>query len=208
MTSEVGGEPLIFAPGRSNVSGNQLLTDFIRETGVAVSTWQSAARGWNGGPVLAVWPTREKLGQIADDPRTRGLCAVPWARGEVDAWAAASRPQLLGPAAMPVPKSTLDPVVVAGLTTLTRVVNMSNNLTGSLDRRDAVATLQTLKNAGYRLPPDPVYSWAIAQGWPTPGAERLRSLAADFEAGKRPRLKGTYPFRPDILDTWREDAEK
>jgi hypothetical protein len=204
---EVGGEAMIFAPGRANVDDNQLLSKFVRRAGVVVATWRSAARGWSGGPVLAAWPTREKLGEIAEHPRTRALCVIPWAKGEVDAWAAAVKPELLGPATVPEAKSSLDPVVTAGLKTLTRMANMSNNLAGSLDRRDAVATLQTLKNAGYRLPPDPVYGWAVANGWPTRGAERLRSLAADFEAGKRPRLKGAYPFRPNILDIWRREAE-
>jgi hypothetical protein len=69
------------------------------------------------------------------------------------------------------------------------------------------AVLRMLKNGGYRLPPDPIYSWAIANGWSSRGSERLRLLAADFEAGKRPRLKGGKPFRSDILDVWRREAE-
>lgn len=206
--SEVGGQPMILAPGRANVNHNQLLSEFVRRTGVVVGTWRSPARDWSGGPVLAALPTREKLGEIANDPRTRALCVVPWVNGEVDAWSLAAKPELLGPAVMPQPTSTLDPVVVQGLKTLTDSVNMSNNLAGSLDRRDAVAVLQTLKDDGYRLPPDPVYAWAIVNGWPARGAERLRSLAADFEAGKRPGLKGGYPFRSDILDAWRREAEQ
>ncbi|KUH70733.1 hypothetical protein AU184_03790 [Mycolicibacterium novocastrense] len=207
MVDEVGGEPLIFAPGRANVDHNNLLSEFIRRTGVPVATWRSPARGWNGGPVLAVWPTREKLGEIAEDRRTRALCVVPWVKGEVDAWAAAAMPELLGPAVMPEHKS-LDPVVVQGLKTLTQSVNMGNNLAGSLDHRDAVAVLRTLKDGGYRLLPDAIYSWAIANGWQTRGAERLRTLAAKFEAGTRVKLKGGYPFRSDILDIWRRNAEK
>lgn len=92
MVSEVGGEPLVFAPGRANVEHNQLLSEFVRRSGTAVSTWRSPARGWGGGPVLAAWPTREKLGQIADDPRTRALGVVPWGEGEVDGWVSAPNP--------------------------------------------------------------------------------------------------------------------
>ena len=77
---------------------------------------------------------------------------------------------------------------------------------GALDRRDAVAVLRTLKDSGYRLWPDPIYSWAIANEWTTRGAERRREMAADFEAGKRPRLGGGYPSRSDILDVWRQEA--
>jgi hypothetical protein len=205
VVSEVGGEPLVFAPGRANVDHNQLLSEFVRRTGVAVSTWRSSARGWSGGPVLAAWPTREKLGEIADDPLTRALCVIPWVEGEVDGWVASAKPELLGPAVGPDPVS-LDPVVVEGLETMTQSVNLGNNLAGSLDHRDAVAVLRVLNDAGYRLPPDPIYSWALAHGWQARGAERLRKLAADFEVGKRPRLKGANPFRSDILDIWRRAA--
>lgn len=117
-------------------------------------------------------------------------------------------PELLGPASTRELKSSLDPVLVEGLETLTHSVNPGNNLAGSLDRRDAVAVLRTLRDGGYGLPPDPVYSWAIANGWQARGAERLRKLAEDFEAGKRPQLKGPYPFRSDILEIWRRDARK
>lgn len=206
MVPKVGGQPLIFAPGRSNVDHNNLLSEFVRRTGVAVSTWRSPARGWSGGPVLAAWPTREKLGEIAEDQRTSALCVIPWVKGETDAWAAAAMPELLGSAVMPEERS-LDPVVVQGLKTLTESVNMGNNLAGSLDHRDAVAVLRTLKKGGYRLPPDVIYAWATANGWQARGAERLRTLATKFEAGKRPQLKGGYPFRSDILEIWRREAE-
>lgn len=203
--SEVGGAPLVVAPGRANVDHNSLLSEFVKRTGVTVATWRSRPRDWHGGPVLAAWPTRQKLGEIADDPRTAALCVVPWAKGEVDAWAAAESPELLGPAAV-TESTALDPAVVEGLKTLTAMVNMGNNLAGSLDRRDAVAVLRTLKDGGYRLSPDAIYSWAISNEWSARGAERLRELAAKFEAGKRPPLKGGYPLRSDILDVWRREA--
>ncbi|VBA68779.1 hypothetical protein LAUMK142_05813 [Mycobacterium pseudokansasii] len=136
--------------GLANVSNNRLLPEFVNRTGVAVGTWRSRATGWYGGPVHAAWPTREKLGEIADDPRTRALCVVPWGNGEVDAWAAAAQPKLLGPAVRLEPSSGLDPIVVEGLKTLTHSVNMANDLAGSLDRRDAVAVLRTSQRR--RLP--------------------------------------------------------
>jgi hypothetical protein len=205
--SELGGQPLVFAPGMSNVRDVPLLEQFTKVQGVAVGTWRGI-RDWHGGPVLAVWPNRVKLGEIADDRRTTALCVVPWVSGELDAWQAAADPEVLGLAVARIVTSTLDPVVIEGLKTLTAMVNHSNNLAGSLDRRDAVAVLRTLKKAGNALPASDVYAWSIANGWPTRGAERLRILASDFEAGKRPQMKGEFPFRADILDTWRAKAGK
>jgi hypothetical protein len=183
---------LIVAPGRANVDHNSLLSEFVKRTGVTVATWRSRLRDWHGGPVLAAWPTREKLGEIADDPRTAALCVVPWVKGEVDAWAAAESPELLGRAAVNS-SAALDPVVVEGLKTLTAMGEHGNNLAGSLDHRDAVAVLRTLKDGGYRLSPDLIYSWAIGNEWSARGAERLRELAAKFEAGEAASTQGRLP---------------
>lgn len=205
--AEVGGQPLVFVPGKSNLEGNTLLRAFAGRTGVAVATWRGSIMGWSGGPVLAAWPSREKLGEIADDRRTTALCVVPWGPGDVDPWTLATDPELLGPATpRPVDPAALDPVVIAGLESLTSMVNHANNLAGSMDRRDAVAVLRALRSAGYRWNPDHVYAWALAHGWPAGGAERLRELASNFEKGKNPQMKGANPLRPDIVEIWRTTA--
>lgn len=157
------------------VDRNSLLLSFVKQTGVTVATWRSLSRGSYGGPVLAVWPTTEKLDEAAGDSRTTALCVVPWVKGELDGWATDEHPALLGPAAV------------------TALMNLGNDLAGSLDRRDAVLVLRTLKDAGYRFPPDPMDSWVVANAWSTRSVERLRELASDFEGGKRSRLSGGYP---------------
>ncbi|MEV0287953.1 hypothetical protein AB0H36_27885 [Kribbella sp. NPDC050820] len=203
----VGGRPLVYAPQKSTVWDHAILGEFVNQPGIVLGTWKAGTTsGWGGGPVLAAWPDRVKLGEIADDPRTRALVVVPWAKGEIDAWIAAVDPQRLGPAPAAAARPDLDPVVVQGLTALTGMVNHANNLAGSLDRRDAVAVLRALKRAGYRLPPDDVLGWAMSHGWPARGAERLRELAAAFEAGRRPQMKGPNPLRADIIATWRAKA--
>jgi hypothetical protein len=207
-TDEQGGKPLVFAPGMREVRGNALLDAFTREFDVAVRTGRSGGGfgDWRSGPVLAAWPTRVKLGEIADDPGTKALCVVPWAEGETDAWQAAANPELLGPASLLAATPNLDRVVVAGLRELTRRVNQSNHLAGALDHRDAVAVLRILKKGGYALPPKDVYAWAFAHGWPSAGAERLSELAEKFEAGVRVQMRGPNPFGGDILEVWRAEA--
>jgi len=92
------------------------------------------------------------------------------------------------------------------LLTLTQSVNHANAPAGSMDRRDAIAVLLTLHDGSYRLVTDDIYAWALANGWPAAGADRLMELAARISAGHRPRLTGPFPFRPDILDIWRAEA--
>jgi hypothetical protein len=62
---------------------------------------------------------------------------------------------------------------------------------GSLDRSDAVAVLRTLKKAGYALLPNDVYSWALSNGWPAGGAERLKETGGrPWKRAAAPQLKG------------------
>jgi len=204
---EVGGRILIFVPSKVDLSSmDNLLAQLAQAPGVVVGTKRDRAGDWSGGSVIAAWPTRETLGFIADDRRTRALCVIPWGDEEVAPWKSAAKPELLGAAEPADLVSKLDPVVVAGLKQLTRMVNHSNNLAGGLDQRDAVAVIRVLNGAGYKLPADDVYSWAISNGWPERGAGRLREMVEKTERGVRLQMKGASPLRGDILDTWKSDA--
>jgi hypothetical protein len=86
------------------------------------------------------------------------------------------------------------------------LVNHANNLAGALDRRDAVAVLQTLHDGGHELAADQIYEWALIHGWPSRGADRLREMAEKIARGVRPRLNGPWPLRAGTLDTWRNEA--
>jgi hypothetical protein len=201
---DVGGEMLIYAPARFHVRDRELApwAELMR-----TETWTTlAACDWHGGPVLAAWPDEQRLALIAGDRRTAALCVVPWTATDVSGWAAAFNPvNLTYPDALsqPYKESIDDYVVVAGLQTLTAMVNHSNHLAGSPDQRDAVAVLTTLHNGGHHFDPDNVYAWALAHGWPPRAALHLKGLASKISSGVRPRLNGPYPLRPDILTVWR-----
>ena len=161
--------------------------------------------GWTRGPVFIAWPSADTLASIADDRRTKALIVLSWTARDVDAWAAAAQPKMLTAGASdPAPVALVDPVVEQGLITLTHYVNHANNLAGALDKRDAIAVLLTLHDGRHRLEPEPIYAWALANGWPARGAQRLRELAEKIAGGTRPRLQGGSPFRPDILQQWRD----
>lgn len=205
--AELGGTVLLFVPQKGTLARNDnLIARLATQPGVVVATWRGGVSGWSGGPVLAAWPSREKLAEIADDPRTRALCVIPWLEKDTTAWESAVRPERLDEAAPAPTAPRLDPVVMTGLTHLTHSVNHGNNLASALDYRDAVAVLRTLHRGGYGLPADDIYAWALAHGWPGRGAERLRELAQKIDAGRTVQLKGGSPFREDILEIWRAEA--
>ena len=114
---ELGGTILLFVPRKSDlkeIDGH--LARLAAHPAVAIGAWKGHIDGWSGGPVLAAWPSREKLGQIADDQRTYALCVIPWNTDETGAWEQAFQPERLAGAAPASEADTLDPVVVAGLT--------------------------------------------------------------------------------------------
>lgn len=204
----VGGQVLLYVPSKQDLEQvGGLISRFSELPEVAICTWRRVGKGsWFGGPVLAAWPDRAKLAEIADDRRTRALCVIPWAKGDTTAWEEAAKPELLAGATSTTITSTLDPVVIEALQRLTQMVNQANNLHGSFDRRAAIATLKILHNGGYRLPEYEVYAWAFSHGWPATGAEELRELAAKVDAGRVVQLKGGSPLQNDILDVWRAEA--
>ncbi|MGC4112216.1 MAG: hypothetical protein QM747_17735 [Nocardioides sp.] len=91
-----GGQILLYLPGKQNLRANPVIERFSRLPGVVVGTWRAGSTfSWSGGPVLATWPNREKLAEIADAHRVTALCVIPWVDAEVEAWQAAAAPELL-----------------------------------------------------------------------------------------------------------------
>lgn len=206
---ELGGQILLFVPSKGALKQmDNHIARLATHREVAIGAWKGRVSDWSGGPVLAAWPSREKLAQIADDSRTQALCVIPWNAEDTAAWEQAAHPELLEGAGLVSVGPILDPVAVAGLSYLTQSVNHSNNLAGALDHRDAVAVLRVLHKGGYDLPSDQVYAWALSNGWPARGAERLRLMAEKIDAGRTVQLKGPWPFRDNILEMWRAEAGK
>jgi hypothetical protein len=206
---QLGGQILLFVPTKGDLTHvDNRITRFAARPEVTISAWKGGIGSWEGGPALAAWPSREKLAEIAEDRRTRALCVISWNSEETAAWEQAVQPQLLSGASHTAAEFNLHPVVVAGLAYLTQSVNHANNLAGALDRRDAVAVLRVLHKGGYSLPCDQVYAWALGNGWPGRGAERLREMAEKIDAGRIMQLKGPWPFRDDILGKWKSEAGK
>ncbi|HEY5475388.1 MAG TPA: hypothetical protein VIK11_01620 [Tepidiformaceae bacterium] len=204
---EQSGQSLLYMPARPNVEAEPRLQALSRQ--VQTETWKTLSGSrWTGGPVLAAWPDEKHLAQIDSDGRTSALCLLVWNDRDAAGWAAAHQPEQLSPgASMPAPASVADPVVGEGLKTLTALVNHGNQLAGSMDHRDAVNVLQTLQDGGHRLDPQGIYAWALANGWPAKGAQRLKELATDIAGGKRPRaVPGA--LRPDILQVWQDATQQ
>lgn len=202
----VGGQPLLYVPGRQHLNADTTLEQLARR--IATATWRAQPRGgWSGGPVIAAWPDRRHLAEIDDDARTAALCVIDWSEQDTAAWLAAFSPTLLAGQTTPTIASRIDdPVVAEGLKTLTAMVNHANNLSGAMDKRDAIDVLQRLHDGGHHVDPEAIYAWSLENGWNARGAERLREFSARISQGMRPRKGMSSALRSDILTVWRDAA--
>lgn len=203
---DVGGRPLVYGPDRRGLREWPILTGL--DGWAVVATWRSFGT-WSGGPVLAAWPNAEHLAEIADDPRTRALCVVPWLDAEVAPWVQAYSPVTL-PTTLALaevePAIIPDPVAVEGLRTLTDLVNVTSLHASAGDRPRAVEVLRTLHGGGHVVDPEGARTWAMAHGWSARAAGQLADLARQIASGKRLRTGRPLVLREGILETWRRDA--
>jgi hypothetical protein len=203
-----GGQPLIYSPTKRNVEHDPLLQALVRE--FPLETWQSQAWriDWRGGPVLALWPDQKHLGLIAERHHVVALCVVASNLEEVRGWAVASGAVSLNPVTTPEPAPlAIDPVVRVALRDLGQRVNHSNQLHGSMDHADAMSWFRTLTKAGYQIDPEALHAYALVDGWPGGGADRLKELATKVAAGKS--LQGWNTDRwggKAAVERWRETA--
>jgi hypothetical protein len=206
LAAEIGGQPLLYVPGRRNVGADPAIERLSKQ--LPTSTWKTlTSTRWSGGPVLAAWPDRKHLADIDGHTRTTALCVIGWSDDDTAGWLAAYQPTLLASADAPTTAPAIsDPVVVEGMKRLTAMVNHANNLAGPLDKRDAVDVLMRLRDAGHDYDPEALYAWALAHGWNPRGAERLRELASKAAAGTRLRRGMPSALREDIVQVWRDVA--
>jgi len=201
-----GGTPLLYAPGKQNISYREPIRAFAER--FPVMTPRSRFKtDWRGGPVLAVWADDKMLGEIGDHPRTTALCAVQWGDRPL-AWVAATGALNLDPSAAETtsPLPPIDPVVRQGLIQLGHSVNHSNALTGPMDKADAVAFFRLLVDNRLPIEPEALYAHALAEGWPERGAARLREMAVQVAKGGRPRGWNHQRWRAEVVHGWRQAA--
>jgi hypothetical protein len=201
-----GGTPLLYAPGKQNISYREPISAFAKRYPVMTPRTRLGV-DWSGGPVLAVWADDKMLGEIGDNTRATALCAVQWGNQPL-AWVAATGAVNLDPAASGTFASLppIDPVVRQGLMQLGHAVNHANALSGSMDRADAVSFFRLLVDNRLPIQSEALYAHALAAGWPERGAARLREMATQVANGGRPRGWNQQRWRPEVVAIWRQAA--
>ena len=173
---------------------------------MACASFRQARRGYRKEPTLLLWPDAKTLGEFDEQPGA--LCVVPSASHPIDYWIhgrgavdAHGRSQRSAPRELVV-----NPVVREALTELGILVNKAH-LVNYEDRALAIRTFQVLNKGGEPFEPAGVHAWALADGWSSYAAGRLRETAESVREGRGFRLKSSRAPAPGSLKRWRSAAK-
>jgi hypothetical protein len=72
-----GGRVLLCIPQRGSVDDRSPLRAVATRPQVVTATWRTlSGTGWRGGPVVAAWPDRDVLADLAERPGVTALCVL------------------------------------------------------------------------------------------------------------------------------------
>ncbi len=205
------GDKLVLVPQMQIYRNNELLPQLTAHAKVAKpqTVWQV---NWQGGPVLAPWPTDEVLSEISDHipDRITAVCLLEWGEDEyLRAWVRAQNgTNLLTGNAVPGKEELLSPVVTVAMEHLSLVVNHSNGLVQTFDKEYAIQTLQKLARAGYTFEVNNLVAWALAHGFTGREVERLKDYATKVLQGHRFRLTGHPTLAENVVKQWEQEAQQ
>ncbi|WP_143261812.1 hypothetical protein [Allokutzneria sp. NRRL B-24872] len=189
---EDGDVLTLFIPLRSSLRNSRLLQDWSSYRDVDVVTSRGASFIRSAGPVLAVWPDMDALGQISrSGSRVKALCVAAWVEEWVRPWVTATQAEVLGDVQVwaEVSASDVDPVVEEAMKGLTLTVNHNNTIAAGFEKDQVVGTLLVLHDAGYELDSEELQGWALANGWTGKNPKHLARYVREINSGKRPRTR-------------------
>lgn len=197
----------------SNVIGDQIVTALaagktvpIAHTPISIRliTLRTKHSILQGGPVLALYPTKKLLDMLDELYGVTEILVVPWRLAPVQYWIDTWAPQELTSSATTAPAVTVkNPVVVEALKTLTSTVNLSTGISHPSDHKAAIDLFHRLTEANEQFEPLEVRAWLVSQGgWSPRDADQVRSIAEAVLARRRIRGGGRF-WADDIVKQWR-----
>lgn len=197
---------------KKSYSNNSLLPSLTR--GAYVEKPLTARSGsWNGGAVLAPWPTEEVLASLNDQLSrfVSKVCVIAWTDEPYErAWLAGHHAVDLisGQVLAADTRQSLDPVVIVAMRCLSAGVNHNNGLVSYYEKAYAVRTLKVLVQGGYAFEVDDLCAWALMNGFSQREVPTLRKYATQVLAGKSFRLQENVGPRASALVRWKAKADQ
>ena len=94
----------------------------------------------------------------------------------------------------------MSPLVLLGLEAISARTNVETGLSHQNDKNAAKEMFVRLHSAGEKLSAIEIEFWALADGWRPRDARELGHLAAQIDAGHKPRITGGPWWRADALE--------
>lgn len=158
--------------------------------------------------ILAIYPSQKALNLIDDTKCDNNIVVLAWTDNDVKQWVITWAPKVLQfkddkPYQIPQQAALFDPVVEVALSELATSVNISNELSGPMDKRDAVETFRLLAKFGYVYDVYAVRSFLLRNGWGSRGVDRACKIAEDIQNGKKLKA-GATEWTDAWVDRWRK----
>ncbi|WP_147465008.1 hypothetical protein [Halococcus sp. IIIV-5B] len=165
---------------------------------------------WSGGPILAVYPSRDLLDKIDEMRGVTDVLVIPWHRDDVqfwiDQWGATELGSRNAKQNEREAPSIDDNIVEEALHDLDSLVNVSTGLTHSSDRSQAIEMFNILHRNGYKFDPEAIRIWLVAEkDWSPTNADDVQEIAEGVKNGKRFQYESGR-WVNDILDQWKDRA--
>jgi hypothetical protein len=161
-----------------------------------------------GFPMLVFYPTVKFLDEMQSIRNISAMLVVPWTKQEVEPWIRTVNATELG-APVNAPQELIkNKVVVQALKSFSNYVNKSTGIIHPSDKGAAIETFSILRDAGENFNSEDVKAWLIREeGWNASYAQDVADLAQKVLEHKKLQ-KGRPHWRSDILEIWRQDAQK
>jgi hypothetical protein len=204
------GQRLVLMAAKKAYDNNGLLPALT--SGARVEAPQTAWKaGWDGGPVLAPWPSERVLACLSDElaAKISAVCVIEWGNKEfVSAWLTAHNATNLVGGPESQARTLLSPVVEAAMRDLSEVVNHNNGLVQDYEKAYAVRTLQELVRAGYGYDVNNLCAWALANGFTEWEVKQLRDYGTRALEGRSFRLRERVGPDKDAVKRWEQEAHQ
>ena len=139
--------------------------------------------------VLALHPTARLLDTIDGYKNIQGVFVVLWNEEDVAYWKRTWNPEEEGDKIKMQARTALPEEVIAKLSLLTDMVNLSTGLGHPLDFNRALDLFIELHDQGIAYNPDDIKVWAMQNGWTPDGANDLIELSGKILSGTKVRRK-------------------
>ncbi|WP_331737096.1 hypothetical protein OG426_56135 (plasmid) [Streptomyces canus] len=200
------GSPLLLLDQLSVYNQNRVWQERARD--ITVASLRTLSRSeWQGGPVVAAWPSEDLLQRVSRElsfGRATAVCVLMYGDAAYqDAWLQANNARHAETGA-PYEGTAwaLPPVVERAVGWIADTVNKSTGFSHPSDHDKAVLVLEQLRLRGHTFDVQALYARALVHGLQPKSARELSDLGDRLAKGRPSRVSNRGLLRSDLVQRW------